>query len=390
MRVAYIYDLQADDIMVQSGRPCSILRQLRQRVEVEPIFPLNGWPQYAFSAKYAFYKLRHQTYRPDREPFVLRAMARQIRRRLMNTRVDRIFAPGSHVLSRLEIDVPKVLCMDATFASVVDNYSEFSKCAPEYLRQGHAQEAEALAKCAAVILPSEWAAKGAINDYGVDPNKVHVVPFGANIDVPPASTVHHMIDARGFDKLRILFMGRDWQRKGGSLMLQAVARARQRGVPVEVDIVGPAHIPTPLPDYARFHGLLVKRVQQEKATLDRLMRESHILFVPSRAENFGMTFCEGAAFGIPSLATAVGGITSAVRSGVSGWSLPLDADAAAYAEILSNCYHDPEGYRRLARTTRAFYDNNLTWDAFGQRLVKILSAEPDGLEVLAPHRGWAI
>jgi glycosyltransferase involved in cell wall biosynthesis len=159
-------------------------------------------------------------------------------------------------------------------------------------------------------------------------------------------------------------------------MLQAVALARQKGVPVEIDIVGPARAPAKLPDYARFHGMLVKRVQRDKAALDRLMRRSHILFVPSRAENFGMIFSEGAAFGIPSLSTAVGGITSVVRSGLSGWSLPVEADAEAYAEILSNCYKDPEGYRRLARTTREFYDKNLTWDAFGRRLVEILAADP--------------
>jgi glycosyltransferase involved in cell wall biosynthesis len=373
MRVAYVYDLAADDVMVQSGRPSSILRQLGRLTELEAIFPLNHWVKYAFAPKYAFYKMRKRTYRADREPAVLQSMARQIERRLRGKSVDRIFAPGSHVLSCLETDVPKVLCADATFASVVDRYGEFLDCAPEYLRQGHAQEAQALAKCAAVIFPSEWAARSAIEDYGVDRTKIHIVPFGANLDVPAAAAVEEAIEAREFNRLRVLFIGRDWQRKGGELMLEAAAIAQRNGVPFEIDIVGPSRPPADLPDYVRYHGLLMKSVPSDRLVLGRLMREAHILFVPSRAENFGMTFCEAAAFGIPSLSTSVGGIPTIVRPGISGWCLPIEADACDYAEILGKCYADPAEYRQLARSARAFYDANLTWDAFGERLIQILT-----------------
>jgi glycosyltransferase involved in cell wall biosynthesis len=373
MRVAYVYDLRANDIMVQSGRPWSILRQLQRRANVEPVFPISHWKKYLYTPKYAFYRSVHLTYRPDREPAVLRSMARQIERRLARMNFDRIFAPGSHVLTFLDSDVPKVLCSDATFASVVGQYGDFSDCAPEYLRQGHAQEAMALEKCKAVIYPSEWAARSAIEDYGVDPHKVHVVPFGANLEVPPPAAIAEAIELRDFDRLRVLFVGRDWRRKGGNLVLEAAALARRDGVPVQVDIVGPSSCPAELPDYARYHGLLVKSEPNDRSIFEKLMREAHILFVPSRAENFGMSFCEAAAFGIPSLATAVGGIPTIVRTGISGWSLPLEAGAPAYAEILGQCYADPGRYRLLAHSSREFYDANLTWDAFGERLIQILS-----------------
>jgi glycosyltransferase involved in cell wall biosynthesis len=229
-----------------------------------------------------------------------------------------------------------------------------------------------LENCASVIFPSEWAARSAVDDYGVDLTKIHVVPFGANLDVPAAEAVEQAIEDRKFDRLRVLFIGRDWQRKGGELVLQAAAIARRQGVPVEIDIVGPSRRPADLPEHVHYHGLLVKNVEADKNTFDRLMREAHMLFVPSRAENFGMTFCEAAAFGIPSLTTRVGGIPTIVRPGVSGWCLPLAAEASDYADVLGNCYGDRDGYRRIARSARAFYDANLTWDAFGERLMQIL------------------
>lgn len=373
MKVAYVYDLPADDIMVQSGRPWSILRQVRRWAEVEPAFPLSRRMKYAFLHKYAFYRMTRQTYRADREPGYLKSMARQVQRHLRNKSFDKIFAPGSHVMSFLDIDVPKVMCVDATFASMVGQYQDFSDCAPEFLRQGHAQEARALRNCAAVIFPSEWAARSAVEDYGVDPAKIHVVPFGANLEVPSISAVEQDIEARDFDRLRILFIGRDWQRKGGDIVLQAAAIAERRGVPIELNIVGPSHAPATLPPYATFHGLLVKNNPDHHLTLNELMRRAHILFVPSRAENFGMTFCEGAAFGLPSLTTAVGGIPTIVRPGISGWCLSAEAGPADYAAILEEASADPMRYRALARSARQFYDANLTWDAFGTRLRQILN-----------------
>jgi len=372
MRVAYVYDLPANDITVQSGRPFSILKQLQQRTVVEPIFPLNNWLRYAYAPKYMLYRGLNRTYRPDREPGMLRFLARQAESQLRDVDVDWVFAPGSHVLAFLGSDVPKVLCADATFANVVQQYAEFSDCSAGYLRQGHDQETKALTNCAAAIYPSAWAAQSAVNDYGADPAKVHVVPFGANFDVPSAQSISQAIEQRSFETMRILFIGRDWKRKGGDIVLQAAAIARQHGVPVEIDLVGLDRVPAALPSYVRNHGLLLKSVPQDRHRLERLMRQAHLLFVPSRAENFGMTFCEAAAYGIPSLSTDVGGISTIVRPGISGWCLPLEADAQAYATILEQCFSDIGNYRQLAYSARNFYDSTLTWDAFGDRLMEIL------------------
>jgi glycosyltransferase involved in cell wall biosynthesis len=364
MRVAYIYDLLADDVTIQSGRPWSILKQLERRADLETVFPLSHHVQYAFMPKRLAYRMVHRTYRADREPAVLRSLARQVTRRLNNRNVDRIFAPGSHVLSFLDLDVPKVLCADATFASMIGQYDGFCNCAPEYLRQGHEQEARALENCAAAIFPSEWAAHSAINDYSIDARKVHVVPFGANLEVPSPAAIDDAIKNRAFDTFRILFVGRDWKRKGGDLVLRAAELARADGVPVEVDIVGPDRIPGDLPSYVHWHGLILKRTSDGRERFEKLFLDAHLMFVPSRAENFGMTFCEAAAYGLPSLTTNVGGIT--------GWILPVEADARAYADVIGRCFSDQEAYRRLARSSRAYYEDNLTWDAFGDKLMEIL------------------
>jgi glycosyltransferase involved in cell wall biosynthesis len=371
MRVGYAYEFPADDINVQSGYPFFILEQLEKRADVRRLFPLSQVRKYAFVHKAAYYRSRGQVYRPDREPLLLKSFATQIARRLGGA--DCVFSPSSIALSYLDMDVPKVFLADATFANVVDAYADwYGNCAPEYLDAGHDQERRALANCDAAIYPTEWAARSAVEDYRTDPGKVHVIPFGANVDAPPSDVVAATIDRKGFDPFRLLFIGRDWLRKGGDIVVAAADIARERGVPVRLDLVGLDAVPQELPDYATNHGLLLKSDRAMRDRLEDLLLQAHLVFVPSRAENYGITFCEAAAYGVPSLSSDAGGIPTIVRDGVSGYSLPSGSPPAAYARAIEECHADRDRYRSLARASRSLYDETLNWEAFGDRLMRVL------------------
>jgi glycosyltransferase involved in cell wall biosynthesis len=371
MRIGYAYEFPADDVNVQSGYPFFILGQLEKRARIERVFPLRQLRKYAFVHKAAYYRARGQVYRPDREPLLLKSFAAQIARRLRAA--DCVFSPSSIALSYLETDLPKVFLADATFANVVDAYADwYGNCAPEYLGAGHDQERRALAGCAAAIYPTEWAARSAIADYHADPGKVHVIPFGANVEAPPADLVAATIDRKRSDPFRLLFIGRDWLRKGGDIVLAAADIARRRGVPVRLDLVGLDAVPAPLPDYAVNHGLLLKSDRGMRDRLEDLLLQAHLVFVPSRAENYGIAFCEAAAYGVPSLSSDAGGIPTIVRDGVSGYNLPCGSAPEAYARVIEASHADRDRYRDLARASRRFYETTLNWEAFGERLMQVL------------------
>lgn len=79
-------------------------------------------------------------------------------------------------------------------------------------------EQSALNRASAVIYCSEWR-NSAIKDYGISREKVHVVPYGANIDSAP--TKEQIVDYVGkrseSNVCKLLFLGVDWQRKGGEI-----------------------------------------------------------------------------------------------------------------------------------------------------------------------------
>jgi len=99
MKVAYVYEFEAEDITVQSGRPQAILQEMRARhCGVVPAFPLDQAASAAFYGRRSPIGATGMIYRPDRERHVLDDLAAQARRRMADTEIDCVFGPGSHAI----------------------------------------------------------------------------------------------------------------------------------------------------------------------------------------------------------------------------------------------------------------------------------------------------
>jgi glycosyltransferase involved in cell wall biosynthesis len=137
-------------------------------------------------------------------------------------------------------------------------------------------------------------------------------------------------------------------------------------------VVGVGAEVVPADPFIVTHGFLDKRQHAHLTKLQNLLSTCHVFFTPSRAEAYGMSFCEAAAFAMPSLTTAVGGIPTIIEDGVTGWTLAPEADAAAYAQKLLEMTADPERYRAMAWRSRRDYEARLNWSVFSDRLWRIL------------------
>jgi glycosyltransferase involved in cell wall biosynthesis len=110
---------------------------------------------------------------------------------------------------------------------------------------------------------------------------------------------------------------------------------------------------------------------EQHAKLTSLFINAHFLFVPSRAEAFGMVFCEANAFGIPAIATATGGTCTIIRDGVNGYALPLSAGPPEYAKLIGAIAADELEYRRLAESSFAEFEERLNWKAWIGRYMEV-------------------
>lgn len=295
--------------------------------------------------------------------------AQRIRDHVKRGCSDIVFSPGSIPIALLKTKRPKVFYTDATFASILDIYPEWAKYPKRYIDEGHDLEKRALDNCDLAFYSSNWAARSAIDHYGIDPARVRVVPFGSNLYVVPAQTsVERAIAERSTDVCELLFIGVAWERKGGPKVMELANLLHEQGIQVRLHLVGSAPAGRSLPPYVVRHGFISKETAAGRARLSELLTKAHFLLLPSMAECFGIVLCEANAFGVPALANDVGGIPEIVKNGMNGQLFAVDAPATEWASAVTRWLADRAAYERLALSSRREYDHRLNWGVAGMTI----------------------
>ena len=308
-------------------------------------------------------RLLRQSYDPERHPGVAKRYALQIDERLERSDADCVLSLGTIPIAFSQCSQRIAFWTDATFAGLTQLYPGFQNASRETLRYGNALEQTALDRCAIAIYASEWAARTASENYRVDPAKIRVVPFGPNrAEDKSAAKVQELIERRPNSPCRLLFLGVDWERKGGPLALEIAAELVRRGVATELHIAGCNPRFEVEPSYVVRHGFIDKNEPSGAAKIDGLLGDSHFLLLPTRAECFGLVFLEASSLGVPSLATDVGGVPSAVRNDRNGRLFSFSAPANEYADHIQYLMINSDLYQNLARSSYEEYSQNLTWD----------------------------
>ena len=112
--------------------------------------------------------------------------ARIFGRRLQQQPFDLLLAPASFTeIAYLDTTIPIVYIEDSTLGQLIDFYAGLMGLLTVSKRELNFIEKKALDNASLVCYSSEWAAQSAIQDYGADPAKVVVIPFGANYPSPP-------------------------------------------------------------------------------------------------------------------------------------------------------------------------------------------------------------
>ncbi|MGZ3498389.1 MAG: glycosyltransferase family 4 protein [Vulcanimicrobiaceae bacterium] len=378
MRFAFVSHADPEDEALWSGIPVNIIRALRTLGhEVCPVGPLGA--QYPLPAriKAAANRLLNKTYIINRNPQLFRARARRASDRVRRIGgVDAVIVTYPADAAYLHVDVPILVVHDSTWRQLLDFYPEFGsdRIAKETLRHAEQLERDALANADHLIYFSEWAARSAIDDYGIDSRKVSFAYPGASLRaVPSREAIGHAIQRRSSETCRLLFIGKDWHRKGGDIAVGIVERLNGLGIAAILDVVGCR----PPREYARnrhvaMHGILHKSVSQDASLLESLLACAHFFVMPSRAECAGLVFCEAAAYGVPAVATDVGGIPEIVQNEVTGAALPKEAGPSDYAAWIAERFVDRDSYARMAWSARARFEQDLNWPSFCAAVIRTL------------------
>jgi glycosyltransferase involved in cell wall biosynthesis len=375
MKISYVTTYNASDIHNWSGLGYTLARTLaEQHAELDFVGDLKMKNARLLKAKRLLYKAIGQRFLVERNFSVAEHYASQIAKRIAPDS-DCILSPGSLPLACLETRKPKVFYTDATFAGMVGFYENFSALAAETIEKGNRLEQVALDSCSLAIYSSDWAAGTALEHYRVDPKKVKVVPFGGSMECHrTADELKRIVRQRSKTTCKLLFLGVDWVRKGGDLAVQITHALNRAGLKTELHIAGIRALPfASLPDNVIDHGFISKASPEGMGRIEKLLAESHFLVLPTKAEAYGLVFCEANSFGVPAIATRVGGIPTIVKDDLNGKLFPLSATATDYADHIFNLFSNYDRYEELALSSFHEFQTRLNWNSSGKALFALLN-----------------
>ena len=312
----------------------------------------------------------------ERDVSVAKNYEKEIQNRISPS-INVLFSPSSIPMSMSKKaksgGVKKIFYTDATFASMLNYYPGFSNFGKYAIKQGNRLEKKALQNCDLAIYSSEWAAQSAINDYGINPNKVKVVPFGANIEtIRTKEDITKIVDNKSKEECNLLFVGVDWERKGGSIALEIAKNLYNKGINVRLDIVGIRNCPVELPDYVTNYGFISKSTEEGKKKINDLFEKAHFFILPTRADCTPIVFCESSSFALPIITTNTGGVPSVITENKNGKLFELSDNPEKYAEYVEKTLADFENYKKLCFSSFEEYENRLNWEAAGKTIVKLI------------------
>ena len=256
-----------------------------------------------------------------------------------HTQVTALFA------ERLMAKIPTVISMDATplnFDSIGRPYDHSPSGYRLLEAFKNALNRRTFSKARRLITWHEWGKDSLVRDYSMNPGKVEVIPPGIDLgrwNFPRSPST------RPQGPVRLLFVGGDFRRKGGEILLKAFRQELMRDC--ELDIVTRDDVDT--------RGLVNVRVHRglgpNAEDLLALYARADLFVFPTFGDTLPIVLMEAMASGLPVVATRIGALHEEVEDGVTGF-LVQPGDADALAQATRRLVADPDLLRQMSDAAR--------------------------------------
>jgi len=298
--------------------------------------------------------------------FIPKTLAGDVDNFIKRNPVDCILSTTTTPFIFTENKTPLIIVTDATVKLLYEEYSDGKGWSKLFFKDLERSSLKVTQKSALIVSSSTSTASSLINDYKIPASKIATIPFGANIENEDIQSPQRIIDKT--KPVNFLFVGRNWERKGGDFAVSVCDDLIRQNVQVHLTIVG-CKVPEKFQRaYLKNYIYLDKNIGDDFNKLRELYSEAHFFTVFSKAEMYGIVFCEAAAYGLPVITYAVGGITDIVVNDKTGIMLPKGTRQEVFALKISALISNPENYQRMSVEARRRYETLLNWDTFTNTL----------------------
>ena len=339
-----------------------LFRALRERFHVAGQLDVDLTPAQR-------YLTAGSTFRPSRTAWVERFYKSTLAYRFRSQNAERqLQALGGNFDAVVQVhalfDVPQapsLLYIDCTHRQSAAHWPQWNPLTGADLTRWYERERAEYHRARHLFAFCEPTRRSLIDEYGIAPDRVTTTGAGVNLDRLPQPTQ----PTAGADRPTILFIGNDFVRKGGLVLLEAFRAVRAAVPDVRLQLVGTD------PRIRRQDGVEVLGRIRDRSAIERLYRQASVFAVPSYFDPFPLVLLEAMAFGLPTVSTRSCGIPEIVEDGRTG-TLVRAGDADALAQALIATLSDPAAARRRGLAGRARVQRLYTWDAVVDRMAPAL------------------
>ncbi|MEM1436665.1 MAG: glycosyltransferase family 4 protein [Pseudomonadota bacterium] len=219
-----------------------------------------------------------------------------------------------------------------------------------------------------VFVFSEFVKRSLVHDYGVDPERVTVVHSGVSIEETELSDQ----PAPGkFERPKVLFIGRDFERKGGPEVLAAFAEVKKQ-IPDATLVIAGCSPKIAQPD-VRVLGFIDQRTIENQQRILNLYREASLYVMPSHFEPFGIPFCEAMLFHTPCIGTETNAIPEMVKNDVTGYVVPV-GNVEALRDRMLQVLSNPAAARTMGSAGYEFARERFLWRCVAAKMKQRMAA----------------
>jgi starch synthase len=263
---------------------------------------------------------------------------------------------------------PSIVSIDCTQGLAREEAS--SRLAKSTYLPNIAHDGAVFRAASAIISISRWAANDLARAYPDCADKVHVMPYPVRLESFAEEWIqerhtHSMSDSDA--RVRVLFMGGDFNRKGGRELL-AAWREGSFAKDAVLDLV----TDWPITENELPSGVnLIRNVAPFTPQWSELWRRADIFAMPTRSEAFGMVYQEAAAAGIPSIGSSLNAIPEIIEDGVTGLLVP-PGDVSQLVPALRTLVQSTELRRRFGTAARKRIEKSGCPEDYSKKLTSLI------------------
>lgn len=219
-----------------------------------------------------------------------------------------------------------------------------------------------------VLVWSRFARQLHLDEGYVRPEQIDVLPPG----LPWLGGGRHGLPQEARE-LTFLFVGGNFERKNGDLVLSAFRKLRSTNPRCRLIMVGRPRNERQILDPGVEHHLFLPREELLRAVFPR----ADVLVLPSKAEGFGLVLLEAMSFGLPVVAVRSWAMPEIVREGINGLLVEPDSESELFL-AMQRCVEDPDLVDRMGLGARQVFGETFAIERHNERLRQVYEAVLNG------------